>query len=48
VQFAEVINGNVMTDPANGGSIGVIATGLHVTFAANHHFTGQLWGQNGA
>jgi hypothetical protein len=47
VQFTEVINSNVMTDPANGGSIGTIGHRVHVTFTANHHFTGQLWGQNG-
>ena len=47
VQFTEVINGNVMTDPANGGSIGVIGHRVHVTFAHNFHHTGQLWGQNG-
>jgi hypothetical protein len=48
VQFTEVINGNVMTDPANGGSIGVRGNRVHVTFAHNFHHTGQLWGQNGA
>jgi len=48
VQFTEVINNNVMTDPANGGSIGTIGHRVHVVFAVNHHFTGQLWGQNGA
>jgi hypothetical protein len=48
VQFAEVIHGLVMTDPANGGAIGAVGHRVHVTFAANHHATGQLWGQNGA
>jgi hypothetical protein len=48
VQFTEVINGNVMTDPANSGSIGTIGHRVHVTFAHNFHHTGQLWGQNGA
>ena len=48
VQFAEVIHGLVMTDPENGGSTGTIGHRVHVTFAANHRFTGQLWGQNGA
>jgi hypothetical protein len=47
VQFTEVINGNVMTDPANGGSIGVKGSRVHVVFAHNFHHTGQLWGQNG-
>jgi hypothetical protein len=47
VQFTEVINGNVMTDPANGGSIGVVGNRVHVIFAHNFHHTGQLWGQNG-
>jgi hypothetical protein len=37
-----------MTDPANGGSIGVVGNRVHVTFAHNFHHTGQLWGQNGA
>jgi hypothetical protein len=36
-----------MTDPANGGSIGVIGHRVHVIFAHNFHHTGQLWGQNG-
>ncbi len=48
VQFTEVIHGFVMTDPENSGSIGVKGARVHVTFAVNHHFTGQLWGQNGA
>jgi hypothetical protein len=48
VQFTEVINGNVMTDPANGGSIGVVGNRVHVVFAHNFRHTGQLWGQNGA
>ena len=48
VQFTEVIHGFVMTDPANSGSIGTVGHRVHVTFAVNHHFTGQLWGQNGA
>jgi hypothetical protein len=48
VQFTEVINGNVMTDPANNGSIGTKGHRVLVTFAHNHHATGQLWGQNGA
>jgi hypothetical protein len=47
VQFTEVINVNVMTDPANGGSIGRIGDRVHVIFAHNFHHTGQLWGQNG-
>ena len=47
VQFTEVINGNVMTDPANGGSVGRIGDRVHVIFAHNFHHTGQLWGQNG-
>jgi hypothetical protein len=48
VQFTEVINGNVMTDPANGGSIGRLGDRVHVIFAHNVRHTGQLWGQNGA
>ena len=48
VQFAEVINNNVMTDPANNGSIGTIGHRVHVTFAHNFNHTGQAWGQNGA
>lgn len=47
VQFTEVINVNVMTDPANGGSIGTVGHRVHVIFAHNFHHTGQLWGQNG-
>lgn len=48
VQFTEVINGNVMTDPANNGSIGTVGHRVHVTFAHNHSATGQFWGQNGS
>lgn len=48
VQFTEVINGYVMTDPANSGSIGVVDHRVHVRFMANQHHTGQVWGQNGA
>lgn len=48
VQFAEVIHGYVLTDPANNGSIGTIGHRIHVTFAHNHNFTGQIWGQNGS
>lgn len=48
VQFTEVINDNVMTDPANNGSIGVKGNRVQIIFAYNHHHTGQAWGQNGA
>jgi hypothetical protein len=48
VQFTEVINGNVLTDPANNGSIGVKGNRVQIIFAHNNGFTGQLWGQNGA
>jgi hypothetical protein len=48
VQFKEVINGLVLTDPANNGSIGVVGHRVQVKFAANAGHTGQFWGQNGA
>lgn len=48
VQFTENIGHNVLTDPANGGSIGVVGHRVHVIFAVNVHATGQFWGQNGA
>lgn len=48
VQFAEVIHHLVLTNPANNGSIGTVGHRVHVTFASNHHATGQVWGQNGA
>ena len=47
VQFTEVINGNVMTDTANNGSIGVPGNRVHVRFMANAGHTGQFWSQTG-
>lgn len=46
VKFIEVINGYVMTNPNNNGSIGTVGNRPHVSFRADHSFTGQLWGQN--
>lgn len=48
VKFVEVINHNVMTDPANNGSIGVVGHRVHVTFAPDAGHTGQFWSQTGA
>jgi hypothetical protein len=48
VTFREVINGMLMTDPRNGGSIGVIGHRVHVLVKPANGTSGQLWGQNGA
>jgi hypothetical protein len=48
VQFTENIGGNVLTDPANNGSIGVKGARIQVRFEANVHHTGQFWSANGA
>ncbi len=51
VTFTEVINGHLLTDPANNGSIGVKGDRVQVTFAGGNGaviHTGQLWGRNGA
>lgn len=48
VQFAEVVHGYVMTDPANNGSIGAVGNRVHVSFRSNLHHTGQFWSQTGA
>ena len=48
--FTEVINGHLLTDPANNGSIGVKGARIQVKFAGTTGLihTGQLWGLNGA
>ena len=46
VTYTEPINGLLMTNPANNGSIGVKGARIQVKFAADHHATGQLWGKN--
>ncbi len=50
VTFTEVINGHLLTDPANNGSIGVKGDRVQVKFAGGTGVihTGQLWGLNGA
>jgi len=51
VTFTEVINGHLLTDPANNGSIGVKGDRVQVKFAGGNGaviHTGQLWGRNGA
>jgi hypothetical protein len=48
VSFREVINDLALTDPRNGGSIGVIGHRVHVITRAYTGISGQLWGQNGA
>jgi hypothetical protein len=46
VNYTEPINGLVMTNPANNGSIGVKGDRVQVKFAHDIHATGQLWGKN--
>jgi hypothetical protein len=46
VSYTEPINGLVMTNPANNGSIGVKGARIQVKFAHDFHHTGQLWGKN--
>jgi hypothetical protein len=46
IQFKEVINDNLMTNPANNGSVGKVGDRVHVSFRAANGSTGQLWGQN--
>ena len=48
--FTEVINGHLLTDPRNDGSIGVKGARIQVRFAGSGTgviHTGQLWGFNG-
>ena len=46
VNYTEPINHLVMTNPRNDGYIGTVGHRIQVRFAADHHFTGQLWGKN--
>jgi hypothetical protein len=50
VTFREVINGHLLTDPKNDGSIGVKGARIQVKFSGGTGtvHTGQLWGRNGA